>query len=336
MKTCHSPGWLAATCALLTIVLFAPVPASAQLNGSNIPGEYGVGSGTQASPGLWVGGFYYRYSTDDIRDSDGHRLALNPDQPASAAFPAFAPTIVYVSKLKIFGGTWGALVAPGVGQGSLEAPAFGIDREVSTGPTDTYIVPLQLGWHIPQADFVASAGVWAPTGRYHAGSLNNTGRGMWSWEAAGGTTVFLDPERAWSIATVAFYETHSKKKGTTVSFGDQISLGGVRVGDVLTLQGGLARELAGGLAHAGVAYYAQWKVTDDDFGIPITTPDGAPLSRHRVFGVGPDVAIPIGTKSTLVSVVTVRYFWELGAQVKTQGQTLLVAVSAPVPSLRLR
>lgn len=336
MKTCDAHSRLTVIPALLAIVLLAAVPASAQLNGSNIPGEFGVGSGTQPAPGLWLGGFYYRYYADDIRTADGSRLVLHPDQPTSAAFPGFAPTIVYVSKLKLFGGTWGVLVAPSIAQGSLEAPAFGIDREIATGPSDTYIVPLQLGWHTPQADFIASAGVWAPTGRYHAGSPNNTGRGMWSWEAAGGTTLFLDPERAWSLATVAFYETHSKKKGTTVTLGDQLSLGGVRVGDVLTLQGGLARELSGGLAHAGVAYYAQWKVTDDDFGMPVTLPDGAPVSKHRVFGLGPDVTIPIGTKSTLVSVVTVRYFWELGAQVKTQGETLLISVSAPVPSLRLR
>ena len=337
MKAFPSSRLLAVASAVLTLALLVPASAYAQLNGGNILGDTGVDSGTQPPPGFWVGGFYYRYYTDQIRKADGSKLTIDPSQRASGTFPGAAPTFLYISTAKILGANYGALVAPTVMRGALEAPGFGLDREIATDIGDTYIVPLQLGWHLPQADFVASAGAWVPTGRYTAGAFNNTGKGMWSWEAAGGSTLFLDPRRTWSVATTAFYETHSKKTGGAIAINDSLSLGDVTVGDILSLEGGLAREFAGGLAHAGVAYYAQWKVTDDTFTVSGTMPGFtgfAPPPNHRVFGLGPDVTIPIGNKSMLFFVVNARYFWELGAEVKTQGQSLIVSASVPVPSLK--
>ena len=48
-----------------------------------------------------------------------------------------------------------------------------------------------------------------------------------------------------------------------------------------------------------------------------------------MFGIGPDVTIPIATKTKLISLVNVRYLWEQGAQVKTQGQTLIITTTFP-------
>jgi hypothetical protein len=120
-----------------------------------------------------------------------------------------------------------------------------------------------------------------------------------------------------------------------VTLRDNIALGGVRVGDILTLEGGVGRQFEKGAAHAGVAYYAQWKLTADDFGNARTPPDGAILSKHRVFGVGPDVTMPIATKSEVLAFVNVRYFWEMGAEVKTQGQSLVASATFPLPSIAL-
>lgn len=323
---------------VLALALLWATPASAQLNGANILGDTGVDSATQPPPGLWVGGLYYHYRTDTIRTADGSKLTLSPSDPAKLSIPAFSPMVQYVAKRTFLGGHYGAIVAPGVTTASLEAPGFGLDRSTGAGAADTYIVPVQIGWHFAQADVTTAFGVWAPTGRYTAGATDNTGRGMWSYEASGGTTLFLDPARTFSLATTAYYETHSKKEGTAVNVGPggQMALGGVRVGDILSLEGGVAREFAGGLAHAGVAYYAQWKVTDDDFGIPVTAPGGTVLAKHRVFGVGPDVQVPIATKSTVIAVVNVRYFWETGAEFKTEGQALFISTSFPLPSLKVK
>jgi hypothetical protein len=37
----------------------------------------------------------------------------------------------------------------------------------------------------------------------------------------------------------------------------------------------------------------------------------------------------------LISLVNVRYFWEAGAQLKTQGQSLVVTAAFPVPSIKI-
>lgn len=323
----------------VTIVLLAPAFAFAQLNGANILGDTGVDTGTQPLPGVYVGGLYYRYRTDTIRKADGTRLSLDPSQPTTLAIPAFAPTFAYVAKPEFLGGHFGVFVAPGVTTSSLEAPGIGLDRTTSTGPADTYIVPAQVGWHFDRADLTTAFGIWAPTGRYSAGATtNNTGRGMWTWEESVGTTLYLDPARTFTLATTALLEQHTTKEGTAVNLGPsgQIALGGVRVGDILSLEGGLAYQFLKGAAHAGVAYYAQWKLTNDDFGLP-TTPAGGPLfAKHRVFGVGPDVTAPIGSKSALIALVNVRYFWETGAEVKTEGSALVVSMTFPVPSMKTR
>ena len=55
-----------------------------------------------------------------------------------------------------------------------------------------------------------------------------------------------------------------------------------------------------------------------------------------MFGFGPDVTLPIATKSKLFALVNIRYFWETGARVKTEGQTLVVTATFPVPSVKLK
>jgi hypothetical protein len=44
---------------------------------------------------------------------------------------------------------------------------------------------------------------------------------------------------------------------------------------------------------------------------------------------------PLATKSKLISLVNVRHFWETGAQLKTQGQSLVVTATFPVPSVKI-
>ena len=74
-------------------------------------------------------------------------------------------------------------------------------------------------------DATAGVAFFAPTGRHAAGASDNLGKGMWSYEVSGGTTVYLDDQRTFSLATTAYWETHSRKEGevrvedVTVRFG---------------------------------------------------------------------------------------------------------------------
>jgi hypothetical protein len=57
---------------------------------------------------------------------------------------------------------------------------------VSTGASDLYLMPLQLGWHFTRADAVAGFALFAPTGRHTAGADDNVGKGL-----GGGGTIRL-------------------------------------------------------------------------------------------------------------------------------------------------
>jgi hypothetical protein len=58
-------------------------------------------------------------------------------------------------------------------------------------------------------------------------------------------------------------------------------------------------------------------------------------NKHRVFGFGPDVTLPVASRSKLFALVNVRYFWEAGAQSKTEGRTLVITATFPIPSVKL-
>jgi hypothetical protein len=321
--------------AVLAVLTLAAAPAHAQLNGENLLGDTGVRNGSQPAPGVYAGLFYYRYSTDTIKDKDGNRLTLDPSQPGSEKLHAIMPVFIYVSHAKVLGANYGMMAAMPFANGALEAPAFGFDADLSTGASDLYVVPFQLGWHTPRADVSTAFGFFAPTGRYTAGGGDNLGKGMWSYELSAGTTAYFDEKKTWSFATSGFWELHSKKEDTGDVRVGNILLTGVRVGQLLTLEGGFGKSFLDGAASVGLAYYAQWKLTHDDFGVPINLPGEPLIGKHRVWGFGPDVTVPIAIKSKLIALVNFRYFWETGARVKTEGQTLLLTATFPVPSIKI-
>ena len=176
----------------------------------------------------------------------------------------------------------------------------------------------------PRADVAAGFQLYAPTGRYERGGSDNIGKGMWTYEPFVGTTVYFDEKRTASFATTAYWEFHGDKKDSDV-----------RVGQILTLEGGAGKSYLGGGLVVGAAYYAQWKLTEDQlaqFVLPGGGTIGVPLSdKHKVYAFGPDVTLPVASKSKLFALVNIRYFWETGARVKTEGQSLVVTATFPVP-----
>ncbi len=314
----------------LACLLASAAPAHAQLNGGNLLGDMGVRSGTQPAPGLYVSSIYYRYGTDTIKDGFGAKVQFDPSGEGRQTINAAMPLVYYVTPKKLFGANVGMMAVLPVAKGALEAPGLGFSESASTGLSDLYVMPLQLGWHTRRADVVTGVGVFAPTGRYSAGASDNLGKGMWGYELSAGGTVYLDSARSLSVATTAFWETHSKKDGEVRVEG--VTLSDVRVGQLMTLEGGVGKSFLHGAASVGAAYYAQWKVTSDDLGL---APGVGLPARHRVWGLGPDVTIPIATKTRLLSLVNVRYLWEGGARLKTQGQTFMVTNTIPVGGVRV-
>jgi hypothetical protein len=322
-------------CIVVALAVFVAVPAHAQFNGGNLLGDNGVGAGTLPPPGWTVGALYYRYSTDTVVKADGSKIVFDPTQPGSMTMQAVAPMLVFVSHAKVLGAEYSVMLAPPFANGVMEAPVFGLQQEVGLGLGDLYFLPVALGWHAARADFKTAFGFFAPTGRYEAGATDNLGKGMWCYELSAGTTVFLDARKSWTVATAAFWETHSNKS-VQVVVGKQSTLADVHVGQILSLEGGLGKSFLKGAASVGMAYYAQWKLTADRFANPLPLPSGSPLGKHRVYALGPDVTLPIAVKRRLVSLVNVRYLWEMGARSKSQGTTILVTAMFPVPSPKIQ
>ena len=311
---------LAATLGLVVWAL-GPTPARAQYNGHHTKGDYGLMSGSQAPPGFYLAApIYVRYDSDTLRNSEGDQVSLDPDRRGSLAVNAYVVGLIWVSEYKIFGANYSIQAFPAFTDNALEVPILKVDEGSSTGFADLYFQPINLGWHTARADFIAGLGVNAPTGRYEADGDENLGLGMWSLEIFGGTTVYFDKPKSWHFAATAFYETHTEKQDTDV-----------QVGDLLTLEGGLGWSFMQGAANVGLAYYAQWKVTDDalDFDHDL------PIGRHQVYGVGPELTIPIATKKKLIGFLNARYLWETGARSTLEGNTFVFTATFPIPSIPL-
>jgi hypothetical protein len=152
---------------------------------------------------------------------------------------------------------------------------------------------------------------------------------MVTYEPYVGTTLFLDEQRSTSVATVAFWQINGEKKHTNA-----------KVGQILTLEGGVGKSFMGGGVSVGMAYYVEWKITKDQLG-EFVLPGGNPIDvelpdKHKVWAVGPDVTLPVASKSKLFALVNVRYLWETGARVKTKGGALVVTATLPIPSMKLK
>jgi hypothetical protein len=314
MKLLWKSALIATCCAL------APLDAYAQLNGNNLRGDFGVGSGTQPAPGLYASFLYFNYDTDTIRDRHGDRI----NSSGEVTVQGFAPLATWVGKGKVLGATYGVMAVLPFANNALEAPAFGLNRGSGVGLADMYVRPVELGWRSPRADATAGIGLYLPTGRYEADADDNTGLGMTGFEIFAGTTVYLDQAKTLSIATTGFWETHSEKKDSDTT-----------VGDVLTLEGGIGKSFLGGGASLGVAYYAQWKLTADEFGRRFPSAL-AELNKHRTFALGPDVTLPIAMKQKLVALVNVRAQWEVASRSTTEGRMIVVTGTFPIPSIPIK
>jgi hypothetical protein len=91
-----------------------------------------------------------------------------------------------------------------------------------------------------------------------------------------------------------------------------------------------------GLGSLGLAYYGQWKVTEDDLGVDLELPFEVLVGKHRVYGVGPELIIPIATKKKLIGFLNARYLWETGARSTLEGNTFVFTATFPIPSVPLQ
>ena len=304
---------------VLLIMFFIAGAADAQLNGLHLKGDVGLDSGSQAPPSAYWGTFFYWYETSRINNRSGDQI--NPN--GSLNIFAGLPLVSVVTDMKILGANYGFTVIPAaILNTSLESPRFGQNPRAGFG--DTYFQPINLGWKSTYADIVAGFGFYAPTGRYTAGNPNgdNTGLGMWGFEPSIGTTVHLNEAKTWNVSALASFEFNTDKRDTSQ-----------HVGNLLTLEGGVGHSFLKGAAKAGLAYYAQWKLTDDTLtGLPALLVQG----KNSVAALGPELTIPLATKSTLYGFFTFRYEFEVYARTTTQGNAMVLSAVFPFKPVKIK
>jgi hypothetical protein len=296
---------LATVLALIALVA-SPSLADAQLLTQHVKGAVGLKAGSQPPPGGYIPlPIAYFYSTDKVKDRNGDTLPI--DASITSAF--FGVGYSQVTTKKILGGFYGFAVLFPVGANN-RIQGTEIDANPGAGITDSLLSPISLGWHSARADFLTAFNIYAPTGRYTDGADDNTGLGMWGFEPVVATTVYLTGDKRYHAAAELSFDFQSKKEDSES-----------RVGNQMNVEGGIGADLLKGGLSTGLAYYAAFKLSDDDIeGLPGILIRG----RNKVFAIGPEATLAIAAKNKVRGFVVLRYFWELYARTTTQGSAFLI------------
>ena len=59
-------------------------------------------------------------------------------------------------------------------------------------------------------------------------------------------------------------------------------------------------------------------------------PAGLDIGKHQVFGIGPEINLPIVAKQKLIAMLSARYLFEFGAESTTEGDTFFFGLTFPV------
>jgi len=87
--------------------------------------------------------------------------------------------------------------------------------------------------------------------------------------------------------------------------------------------------------NVGIAYYAQWKVTNDDFPGDLDLLPGL-IGKNRGFGAGPEITFPLATKQKIWGFLNIRYLWEFGVRNSVEGEAVVATLSIPLGGIPLQ
>lgn len=301
--------------AILAIAILAlfPQPGTGQSIPTTNKGWIGLNSGTQPPAGIYVTTLLWNYKFDTLKTNDGRTIGGRGVASVNQVVPALF--FAYVSEGKLLGGNYSASFALPLANTAIELPQ--LERSTDWGASDMYFQPFQLGWHLKHADLLAGYAIYLPTGRFTAGSFNNTGLGQVSNEFSFGFTLYPLENKRINLATITQYYLESGKERSPQKTGQSIQL-----------QGGAGLAFKDGLINGGLAYYTQWKITEDR--VPLALP--AFRGKNRYLGLGPEFStvLPISEKTPVFA--KFRYIFETGNRVATQGNLLFFAITVALPT----
>ena len=302
------------------------------------PGVLSIRDFIMPEPGFYGALYTYRYSTDQVNDSDGNEfktITINPGPGPGAVIDldvdvnvgVIAPTFIWVSKWKVLGARYGAYISPAFSNTSVGASLSiytGSGRsteESQVGAADLFVQPVWLTWAKEHVDFAFAYGFYVPVGRYDTetvtlpviGSItaevaDNIGLGFWTHQFQGAASWYPWTDRRMAIAGALTYETHGDKQDFDFKPGQNLSLSW-GISQYLPLKSDQTL-----LLEIGPAGYDTWQVSDD------SGADAAdPPAKDAVHAIGGQLGL---TFVKINAALNFHYFYEFSAKDRFQGESI--------------
>jgi hypothetical protein len=296
-------------CFLATVALLFSSSAGAQIRGMYSPGSTLTGGGSLPDPGLSYSNQLWLGDATELKGPNGKPL---PVQPFASLF-IDNNTFEYVSRFKFLRAHLGFSVDKAFSNGrfSIRDPFVPGQPQNSggTGLTNTYFVPLGLGWQFKYLDIQTSYGASAPTGRYTPRGSNNVSSGFWTSFLQTGATIALNKSKSTQISLFNVYAWNTTQQGTGVHPGQNDSLD-YSVSHTFHLSKTSNFSLL-----AGFAGYGQWQTTNNSGQSP-----SRDSLKYRIDAAGFTVELSTPYKGFYAQT---SLLWEYGARSTVQGHTMI-------------
>jgi hypothetical protein len=228
-----------------------------QQKGQYVPGQQGLNAGVVPDPGVTYANMTINYSASQLNNANGNSVS---GISGTYSFWVNENVFYYVPKFKVLGATFAPYAAVNFANGSLVAGLVGTNLSANGGGeglADTWVEPVNLGWHLKRADFNVGYAFIAPTGRYTAGASNNVGSGYWGNHITSGTTFYITKNKGTTANLFTDWEIHGQKTGTDITPGQAFTMEW-GLGQTLPLKKDFSR-----LLQLGLIGYDQWQVTSN-------------------------------------------------------------------------
>src|SRR5208282_6803602 len=282
-------------------------------------------AGVIPDPGLTYANLALNYSASQLNGPAGNSI---PGINGTYSFWVDENIIYYVPKYKFLGGYFMPYVALSYASGELVANITGTNLSGGGGGSgfaDTYVQPLNLGWHLKRADVDVGYSFTAPTGRYTAGASDNVGSGYWGNNITSGTTFYITKNKGTSANLATAWEIHGQTAAPSVNSGGQLSK--ITPGQAFTDEWGIGQVLPlkkdmSQLAQLGLVAYDQWQVSSNG-GNYLVAGKPVPASLvpyYSVHALGFQANYILPAKDIALFF---KYYDEYSAKARVEGRTIV-------------
>ncbi len=300
---------------MASLITFS-LPVFAQQKGQWVPGQFGLNAGAIPAPGITYANVALNYSASQLNGANGNAL---PFITGTYSFWVDENIIYYVPNHKFLGAYFMPYIALNYANGELVANITGTNLSTGGGGSgfaDTFVQPLNLGWHLKRADVVVGYAFTAPTGRFTAGASNNVGSGYWGNDITSGTTFYITKNKGTSANLATAWEIHGQKSGTNITPG-QTFTDEWGVGQVLPLKKDMSM-----LAQLGFVGYDQWQVSHSSGTLGPIQESAIPFYSVHAMGVQANIILPAKNLATFF-----KYYDEYRALARPEGRTFVFGFS---------